>query len=53
MLQVVWRVIEEEVIRNHERFTLIINRCYPNANVTLEFYMDDLLGYFSEIARSH
>ncbi|GES81230.1 exocyst complex component Sec3-domain-containing protein [Rhizophagus clarus] len=53
LLQVVWHAIEEEVIRNHERFTLIINKCYPNANITLEFSMDDLLGYFSEIARSH
>jgi len=53
LLQVVWHAIEEEVIRNHERFTLIINRCYPNANITLEFSMDDLLNYFSEIARSH
>ncbi|CAG8495262.1 8294_t:CDS:2, partial [Funneliformis caledonium] len=53
LLQVVWHAIEEEVIRSHERFTLTINRCYPDANITLEFSMDDLLGYFSEIARSH
>ncbi|RIB07820.1 exocyst complex component Sec3-domain-containing protein [Gigaspora rosea] len=53
LLQVVWRSIEEEVIRCHERFTSIINKCYPDSNISLEFSIDDLLNYFSELARSH
>lgn len=53
LLQVVWRNIEEEVIRCHERFTSIINKCYPDSNISLEFSIDDLLSYFSELARSH
>ncbi|CAJ0842152.1 17990_t:CDS:10 [Entrophospora sp. SA101] len=53
LLQVVWRSIEEEVIRTYERFTLTINKCYPDSNITLEFSMDDLLTYFSDIAKNH
>ncbi|CAG8618334.1 12709_t:CDS:2 [Gigaspora rosea] len=53
LLQVVWRSIEEEVIRCHERFTSIINKSYPDSNISLEFSIDDLLNYFSELARSH
>ncbi|CAG8700524.1 17178_t:CDS:10, partial [Acaulospora morrowiae] len=53
LLQVVWHSIEEVVLRNQDRFTSIINRCYPDANITLEFTKDDLLSYFSELARSH
>ncbi|CAG8443657.1 2576_t:CDS:10 [Dentiscutata erythropus] len=53
LLQVVWRSIEGEVIKSHERFTSIINKCYPDSNISLEFSIDDLLNYFSELARSH
>ncbi|CAG8662356.1 9584_t:CDS:2, partial [Diversispora eburnea] len=39
------------VIRNHDRFASIIIKCYPDANITLEFSKDDLLNYFSNLAR--
>ncbi|KAF9923825.1 hypothetical protein FBU30_006109 [Linnemannia zychae] len=53
LLQVAWRGIQEEFIRQHERFTRLIRECYPDAGVQMEFSMQELLGIFSEIAKSH
>ncbi|KAL1922367.1 uncharacterized protein VTP21DRAFT_9906 [Calcarisporiella thermophila] len=53
LLQVVWHGIQEEFIKQHERFTRLIQKCYPDTNATLEFSINDLLKYFSELAKSH
>ncbi|KAF9150156.1 hypothetical protein BG015_008033 [Linnemannia schmuckeri] len=53
LLQVAWRGIQEEFIRQHERFSRLIRECYPDAGVQMEFSMQELLGFFSEIAKSH
>lgn len=54
LLQVAWRGIQEEFIRQHERFSRLIRECYPaEANVQMEFSVQELLGFFSEIAKSH
>ncbi|KAF9163780.1 hypothetical protein BGX21_000657 [Mortierella sp. AD011] len=53
LLQVAWRGIQEEFIRQHERFSRLINECYPDAGVQMEFSMNELLGFFSDIAKSH
>ncbi|KAF9429284.1 hypothetical protein BGZ76_001546 [Entomortierella beljakovae] len=53
LLQVAWRGIQEEFIRQHERFSRLIKECYPDAGVQMEFSMQELLGFFSEIAKSH
>ncbi|KAG9304131.1 hypothetical protein G9A89_019693 [Geosiphon pyriformis] len=53
LLQVVWRNIGQTLIDNHRRYTTIINKCYPDTNITLEFTIEDLLHYLSELARSH
>ncbi|KAG1084658.1 hypothetical protein G6F42_021696 [Rhizopus arrhizus] len=51
LLQVVWRGIQEEFIRQHEKMEDLINKCYPDAGAHLEFTIQDLLGMMSELAR--
>lgn len=53
LLQVVWRAMQEEFIRQYKSLEDMICRCYPGALITLEFSMNDILEYFSDIARSH
>lgn len=53
LLQVVWREIQDQFIGLHTRVTQLIQTCYPDTNVGLEFSIDDLLAYFSRIAKSH
>lgn len=53
LLQVVWREIQDEFISQHTKITQLIQKCYPDANVELEFSIEDLLGFFSRIAKSH
>lgn len=45
--------MQEEFLRQYKSIEETIQRCYPGAMITLEFTIDELLGYFSEIARSH
>lgn len=53
LLQVVWRAMQEEFIQQYKYIEDLIQRCYPGAMVNLEFSIDDILSFFSEIARSH
>ncbi|KAI8990352.1 exocyst complex component Sec3-domain-containing protein [Pilobolus umbonatus] len=51
LLQVVWRGIQEEFIRQHEKMEDLIYKCYHDAGAHLEFTIQDLLGMMSELAR--
>ncbi|KAK3866865.1 hypothetical protein Pcinc_027628 [Petrolisthes cinctipes] len=53
LLQVVWRAMQEEFIRQYKLIEDLIHRCYPGAMIALEFSIDDILNYFSDIAQSH
>ncbi|GFQ88887.1 exocyst complex component 1 [Trichonephila clavata] len=53
LLQVVWHSMQDEFIRQYKYIESLIERCYPGAKVTLEFSINDILDFFSEIARSH
>uniref|UniRef100_A0A0P4W1N6 Exocyst complex component Sec3 PIP2-binding N-terminal domain-containing protein n=1 Tax=Scylla olivacea TaxID=85551 RepID=A0A0P4W1N6_SCYOL len=53
LLQVVWRAMQEEFIRQYKYIDDLIHRCYPGAMISLEFSIDDILNYFSDIAQSH
>ncbi|KAF9430841.1 hypothetical protein BGZ94_003322 [Podila epigama] len=53
LLQVAWRHIQEEFIRQHERFSRLIRECYPDSGVQMEFSMNELLAIFSDIAKNH
>ncbi|RKP07488.1 exocyst complex component Sec3-domain-containing protein [Thamnocephalis sphaerospora] len=52
LLQVVWHGIQEEFIRDHGRFTDLLQRCYSDTGLTLEFSINDLLDTFSELAKN-
>ncbi|KAI8903121.1 exocyst complex component Sec3-domain-containing protein [Gorgonomyces haynaldii] len=53
LLQVVWRGIQEEFTRMLRRYEELIAKCYPESNLRLDFTMEELLGYFSELAKLH
>ncbi|XP_065352705.1 exocyst complex component 1 isoform X1 [Cloeon dipterum] len=53
LLQVVWRAMQEVFIQQYRNVEDLIQRCYPNAMITLEFTIQDILVFFSEIAQSH
>lgn len=45
--------MQDEFLKQYKHFESLITRCYPDAGISLEFPIDDLLGYFSDIAQSH
>lgn len=53
LLQVVWHSMQDEFIRQYKYIESLIERCYPGAKIMLEFSINDILEFFSEIARSH
>ncbi|KAJ1569360.1 GTP-Rho binding exocyst subunit [Cladochytrium tenue] len=53
LLQVVWRAIQAEYTKHLKRYEELIVLCYPESGLKVEFTIDDLLGYFSELARMH
>eukprot|EP00123_Amoebidium_parasiticum_P012922 comp21660_c0_seq1/m.30462 comp21660_c0_seq1/g.30462 ORF comp21660_c0_seq1/g.30462 comp21660_c0_seq1/m.30462 type:complete len:839 (-) comp21660_c0_seq1:120-2636(-) len=52
-LQVVWRFMQDDFLSQYQHYDDIIRRCYPNSGIKLDFELQDLLNYFSEIAQSH
>ncbi|KAJ3159822.1 Exocyst complex component 1 [Geranomyces michiganensis] len=53
LLQVIWRGIQDEFFKRVRRYGELIAICYPESSIRLEFTMDELVGYFSELARAH
>lgn len=53
LLQVVWHAMQEEFIGQYNFLEERIQKCYAGANITLEFKIEDILKFFSEIAVSH
>jgi exocyst complex component 1 len=53
LLQICWRAMQEEFITQYNFLEERIQRCYAGAMITLDFTIDDILTFFSEIARSH
>ncbi|XP_012272171.1 exocyst complex component 1 [Orussus abietinus] len=53
LLQVVWREMQGEFIAQYIHIEELIQRCYPDSMIALEFSIQDILEFFSEIARSH
>lgn len=53
LLQVVWRAMQEEFIRQYKILEDWIQQCYPGSMVALEFTIEEILQFFSDIARSH
>ncbi|KAJ3238126.1 hypothetical protein HDU77_011556, partial [Chytriomyces hyalinus] len=53
LLQVVWRGIQEACTNSLKRYEVLISLCYPDTGLKVLFTIDDLLGYFSDIAKNH
>ncbi|KAJ4437527.1 GTP-Rho binding exocyst subunit [Periplaneta americana] len=53
LLQVVWRAMQEEFIQQYKYIEELIQRCYPGSMIALDFSIQNILEFFSEIARSH
>jgi len=52
-MQVVWHSMQDEFIKQIKYFESMISKCYPDSGITFEFTIDNLLGYFSDIAQLH
>ncbi|KAL7733248.1 hypothetical protein ACLKA6_004753 [Drosophila palustris] len=53
LLQVVWHAMQEEFIAQYNYLEERIQKCYAGAMINLEFNIQDILNFFSDIARSH
>ena len=53
MFQVVWSAMQREFLNQYKLFVDMIEKCYGASNIALEFTIEDVLGMFSEIARTH
>lgn len=53
LLQVVWRAMQGDFIAQYTKLDKLIQQCYAGSMITLEFTIDDILTFFSEIAQSH
>lgn len=53
LLQVVWRAMQEEFLSQLAQCEEYIARCYPGSMIALDFTIDEILSFFSDIARSH
>ncbi|KAF8562138.1 hypothetical protein P879_07136 [Paragonimus westermani] len=52
LFQVVWRSIQAQFLEQCQLFNVLINECYPDSGIALEFTIDHLQNYFAEIAHS-
>nr|XP_026691670.1 exocyst complex component 1-like isoform X2 [Ciona intestinalis] len=50
LLRVVWQDMQKEFIRQYKDFEDLIAKCYAGSQIKLEFTIDDVLNYFSDIA---
>ncbi|XP_030836970.1 exocyst complex component 1 isoform X4 [Strongylocentrotus purpuratus] len=53
LIQVVWRMMQEDFIRQYKHIETMIGRCYPGSKIFLEFTIQDVLQFFTDIAQSH
>ncbi|XP_075160765.1 exocyst complex component Sec3 [Haematobia irritans] len=53
LLQVVWRAMQGEFIAQYKFLEERIQKCYAGSMISLEFNIEDILNFFSDIARSH
>ena len=53
LLQVIWRSIQTDFTKQLKKFEEYIAVCYPDSGLRVDITIDDLLAYFSEIAKLH
>ena len=52
-MEVVWRDMSEEFIRQYKNYESLIKTCYPGHKISLEFTEQDICEFFGEIAQLH
>lgn len=45
--------MQEEFVEQVKHFDQVLGQCYPSANIDLDFTINDVLQYFSDIAMQH
>lgn len=53
LLQVVWRHMQDEFLKQLKHYHQVIGQCYPNSRIDLEVSIQDVLSYFSQFAQEH
>ena len=53
LVDVVWRDMTDEFLRQYQNYEQLIKACYPNQRIALEFTEQDICSFFQEIAQSH
>ncbi|ESO90675.1 hypothetical protein LOTGIDRAFT_233685 [Lottia gigantea] len=53
LLQVVWREMQNLFINQYKHYDDLMKKCYPDSQISLDFSIEDVLQYFSDIAQSH
>ncbi|KAH9489273.1 Exocyst complex component 1 [Bulinus truncatus] len=53
LIQVVWHEMQDLFINQYKYYDSLMKKCYPDTNITLEFTIENVLQYFSDIAQSH
>lgn len=53
LLQVVWRHMQDEFLKQLKHYHQVIGQCYPNSRIDLEVSIQDVLNYFSQFAQEH
>ncbi|XP_013397565.1 exocyst complex component 1 isoform X1 [Lingula anatina] len=52
LFQVVWHSMQDEFLKQYKHFEHLIAKCYPASNITLEFSVEDILQFFTDIAQA-
>ena len=50
--QVVWRAIQEQLVAFQRHWSSLIERCYPQSGIALDFSIEDILTLTNDIAAS-
>ncbi|XP_055895283.1 exocyst complex component 1-like isoform X2 [Biomphalaria glabrata] len=53
LIQVVWHEMQDLFINQYKYYDSLMKKCYPDSNITLEFTIENVLQFFSDIAQSH
>ncbi|PVD35270.1 hypothetical protein C0Q70_06552 [Pomacea canaliculata] len=53
LLQVVWHEMQDVFINQYKHYDELMKKCYPDSQLGLEFTIENVLQYFSDIAQSH
>ncbi|VDD94922.1 unnamed protein product [Enterobius vermicularis] len=53
LLQVIWRNMQDEFLKQLKHYQEVIGQCYPNSRIDLEVSIQDVLNYFSQFAQEH